>query len=853
MSFFWLILVCSCVLLVWIFELLASRRERSARAILLLTEDSYEKSIRYIPRMLLYTALGALLVAFGLYAFHVKWSVPKNSVAIVFDAESGTEYKASFAQQKAVLQELVQGLPEISLSLYQVRDGKLSCFVPSTIDRVYFSLIADSLQPSQGKSLPLETIQNQIFTKETGTVPWIIVVSSQWAPRDMGNFDGVSLVVPHLPEVMIRSIEDGREERDPSFDGLMTRINSRILRSEEVFMFDWFERTLVIFALTIALVALIHWRRRLPPLFLLGALCAHTCLGAEHQALSENAAVRQYIDLADEKEYAAASQNLQEILPSIVDPLARERIFYDIALIFYLQGNERDSLSWLKSGQVGNKSAQLAEKAKVLRVLALSRLVRGNDTSADWREDLQKLLENSVDLPRSVFAEASFSLLLPPNFSQDTMKTFIFYVQSLSSQYPVALYEKNTFRSLVLATQKGVEKELNTFFPQGVNAFQTLSGIAQEEPFLLDRYLLWYTVSQLQREEDAIQYLLDEALESVTEKMYFPMLGPLLDEKMEDIVLLLGRRISLPHEDSLEKLSAAWYVKARLWAFFRGNDKLKSEKVVIFLGSELEQKLPPLVQKMLVKECIRRQGYPKTWYREEAPLTTLFWNAFVSWKAKESLSALDWLISKVSQDPSLWMAFMERLFVEERFFGLPLKNNLKAYDLLPLGRLVSIERSPLSTQEEATNCVARLMVLYKGCLGKKPSGVFFDTLGIITEEQAKIGDMFLLLPVFKDDYTKRVNFENLIEEWKKRSYRVEQLVKTYDRERGETIVRKELKKCYEVLVQIHELLDEKEPTSEEAVLYAPVSSQEKHLTIREEKAVQLYQEMDRMDRDLYGE
>jgi hypothetical protein len=94
----------------------------------------------------------------------------------------------------------------------------------------------------------------------------------------------------------------------------------------------------------------------------------------------------------------------------------------------------------------------------------------------------------------------------------------------------VALYEKNSFRSLIQSTQKGVEKRLSKLLPQGVCAFQTLAEMAQEDPFLLYRYVLWYTVSKQKNEDEALQYLLEEALQAVTEKIYFPTLGPLLDE-----------------------------------------------------------------------------------------------------------------------------------------------------------------------------------------------------------------------------------------------------------------------------------------------------------------------------------
>jgi hypothetical protein len=189
-----------------------------------------------------------------------------------------------------------------------------------------------------------------------------------------------------------------------------------------------------------------------------------------------------------------------------------------------------------------------------------------------------------------------------------------------------------------------------------------------------------------------------------------------------------------------------------------------------------------------------------------------------------------------------------------KYLPITLEKNIEAYNLILLGRLVQIELTPCSLQQEGVLYLTRIIRLYKECVSQVQNikSTTLDTLRVIFQEQDKMAKKLYALSVFKDDYTKRTNFENLIQEWTKITFAlIERLQYAYALRLPK--LREEIEQSLFVLIQIRQLFEEKAAPFVEKLTPTPAVPQEKHFSIREEEAVRLYQEMDRMDRMLYGE
>lgn len=859
MNLFWPLLACSGVLLTILFEVRTWRKEHDMRKKLHVNILRSEKRGKRLSFILLMTSLGSLLVAFTILALYVRWTDSKDGVAVVFDVEGVETQKDASFQQRGFLQELVKGFKGIPLSLYERREESLSCLVPPTIDRLYFSLMADGIQPYPGSAPALDWIHKQVLEKEENSRPWVIVVSSRSIPQGSSHLDGISLVIFHGGKMQIQSFEHGSQMNEPSFEALSTRITSRILRSQEPSSIDGFEKMVLFIAVATAWFSAVQWRRRVSPVFFASFLFLAPCFdvfGVEK--LSENVAVKQSADLVDAREYAAASARFEELLSSIVEERARQRMVYNLALVAHLRGDDRASLSWLDSVQKDIVDAQLTRKFRTLQVLSLTRLVQNDGGIGKSRKRLQDAIKDPIGLPSSVLAQASLTLLLPAKFVADNHaaeKTLVFYAQSLKDLFPSTMDQGN-LSAFVLRTQKNVEKGLKTLFPDKiVDFFRKACSEGIKDPFFLTRYEPWFFVSTMKTQEDAIQFLLDACLMASTEAMFFPQRVSLLEKNLSDLKKLLDGKITLPSEDSPEALSAAWYVRARLWKLASASHERKQEETVLFLAEELERSLSPLIQEILAKELISFLHLSRQQYDSREPLASIFWQTYLAWFDKHPLDALDVLLRLAEDNGALWTKYVMRLLEERRkFMDLPLSRNLGEYDPILLARLVQIEQSPCSLPQEGVAYVSRMLHLYQLCLSQiqKPQSPFVNSLKVIFDEQIKVVESLHGLSVFKDDYTKRGNFEGHIDDLAKKTLRIKERIATLELEKI-PYIKQDLQQCYDVLLKILRMLDEKEPSSEKEMTKRPTLPQEKFFSIREEEAVRLYQEMDRMDRTLYGE
>jgi len=526
------VIVLLLVLCLFIGEFFFVKRSRRVRKRLHQIIAPEIKMKRVLYRALLLSSMLSLLFAFFLATWNMQEEEPRQGVAIVVDPAR------SLSLVKSMTNDLVEALPGVSFSLFELSEKGVTPLVPPTVDRLFFHILLDGIEEERHPSRTLSDIAQEVEKSQVGAPPWVVIISG----RELSKGEGVttSIVVrPGGPQISLW-------QKKVSFSSLVATISSQLQRSSEQKGVDGITAFLIATSTILAWIGFVMWRGYQAPVFML-FLCSSPlfCL-SEQEA---NRSCRTAIELAGQGEWRAAEKKIEGLLSTLSAQKPRERILYTRALLSYLQGQYLEAVEWLKIEPIEGKEKE------TLYGLSLIALLKEKKEYKRWLEEWLKrrpVVSEKFETAAKLYATAPFVDLGTKAwantlfwFEQNEIETFL---------------EKNPFRSRISLLIEHSPNAIFSLLEEGSH----YSG----EVFLFSRgedklEYLYEKISELASHLPKEQRELAEKLFSWSDLWYeWSLLWPVVqfEGKKETLCRVISQQIDLSLTPTMRKslASVAW-------------------------------------------------------------------------------------------------------------------------------------------------------------------------------------------------------------------------------------------------------------------------------------------------------
>lgn len=886
MSSFLVAIALILAVLALIAELAIARREKRVRIELEQPLDSVGKERKRLYRLLFVTTILSSLFGLALAGAHRQWVVPVQGVAIVMDTaplSSEATPPASLEIEKGAVRELIRALPGVTLSLYELRGGAVHQIVPPTIDLLFFELQLDGILPSPPSmnALTLSSIHNDVVGRYPGIHPWVAIVSSKSLEKGEG-LDGVASIEVQGQTVVGTVYEGQFPSKGLTLQGVATKIVERLNRSTIPLPADPTESFLLILSTGVAFLCFVLWRREIVPLCSLGLFIAACAPAFSQTEVEANSLATDARHLAEASDFQASQKVIDSLLTTVSEKEARRRLQYDRALLSYLQKRDEEALAWLDMESTQPRKNVLVE-SETLRGLVLSRLVTESSNDAEQQERkrlLEAWLSKKPKVEGSVLLTARIALLSLPVgvFEYDAARQTVLWYEESAQGAPKEGVSSLTSAAYALTRdmQSRIEQRLLERWSKGVAELFSISPSSS-----ISTLRIWFDIANCSTVNEGVCFLLDQAAMSSNMAVYFPHTGDSSNDltlvssvlaKAQPFLSETERRslswlLSMPTKEK-EYGAAVWYARSVLFPVMGSIDRNEIKPVALLLCHEVDASTSLLVRKTLASLLSSALGISSSVSPGQDPLPGLVQKALAAWYAEDPEGALDTVIQLTEESPSKWN---QRLFslispsiVKAKKDGRSVSSlvargigeDLSSLDPVLTGRLWQIAQSSVTTPQSLRLYVDHLVLLFSE-LSTRLSAITDPALRsfvLIFSIQPSLFEQLNSAEIFDKNPEKRAIYDQLLKEWNDRCVAVEQRIADPTLFRLSK-VQQEIDESVEILRRLQALL--KESAAPVAVMPKPlpVSAIETPTTfsIQGEDAIRLFQEMDRADRELFGE
>ena len=859
-----------CTVLALLFEMVSAHRDHKIRTSVDQPLQGVEKERSRLYRLLFITSLLLLLFSLGLSASHRRWVTPVQGVAVVVDTTvtSGSDPSALLSIEKSVAKELIRSLPGITLSLYELREGAVDLVVPPTIDRIFFEIQLDGLQPSpHSASQPtLSEVQQNIIHRFHTLPPWVIVLTPFTMASGTSGLDSIANVVVTRQAVACTVMEMGIELKKNSLEKMTTAIVERFHLSAAPSPPDKTESGLLLLCTALALICFVLWRQAVAPLFVLGlALIASPHLSALSE-IEGNTAVRQAIDIATAADYPASQQILESLLTTVAQPRARQRILFDRALLAYTQGKFEEAFRWLSMDPT-ILQGELQQKATTMQGLALAHLVTTSSDAAQEKERklaLEVWIAKKPPVGEAVMAFATSILYSPSMHDEEGVLRTLIWLEQASEETKGENRGQLTVEAahLMDTIHADVDTQLRRTWPEEMaNRFSTTTiGLMR----------LWIELAKAPTVENGISLLLDQASMSSNGALFFPALPPMpnLEAVLRDALPALPAQLqprlelllNIPQQDPLQR-AAFCYARSVLWPVACQYDGHQIRPIALLLCQEIDRPIGTQA-----KEALGQLIASLCSIKSSTSIDEMLMNVLAIWYQQDPEEAVGPLIGLANQSPQAWDQRLIDLIAPAielaKTTKVPLAsaiaqgigNELSSLDVSLTARLWQVSQTPTSNQQEVRRYVSHLVSLWTE-LGNR---LFLDndpvvhSFILIFSVQPDMVKQLSQANVFADNLDKRATYDQLLHDWDQSCLDVRQRIEDPATFRLERVV-SEIRKEREILHNLEVLLKESEaPAAASVAKPSPSAPVQAPTSIRGEEAIRLFQEMDREDRALFA-
>ncbi len=871
-------------------EFVMGMRERRVREVLEQPLDREGRERKRLYRMLFITSLMALFLGLSLSGAHRQFFGSVQGVAVVIDTKtlpSESNPSQQLAVEKGAVIDLIRRLPGVTLSLYELRGSAVHLVVPPTIDRLFFELQLDGIvsSPSMVSGLTLSAIQNDVVGRFPGIPPWVVVVGPMALAAGKEGLDAVASI-----EVSIEGVRCALREVSLSFNGLTVgntavKILERLNRSAMPTVPDSTESFLMALCTGLAWLCFVMWRRGTAPLFALGMALASFSQAFSVTDVGANAMVQDAVHLAEAHDFTGSQRAIEELLTTVVNPQARQRLLYDRALLSYLQNNDADALQWLNMEPPSSPNAAIPQRDTLLGLIA-TRLV---ETSADHQTQLQQKkilrewLQQKPKVPKEIAAAATLALFSPAVDVTDleAVRRTLRWLEENMYESIDGGSSSLTTAAFLLAQQMndGVEGVLAAAWPKEVLALFSFNMGQRQKTISTIR--IWYDFAASPTVNEGIKVLLDQASLSAHRAIYFPKEAAAAKEDLALVSAILTAAIpalaeqqqrvfswllGLPTGDG-EQRAASWYARAVLWPAMQNNSPQQLKPMAMLLCQEIDVPSSMVARKALATLVASVLSLSGSSLMTKDPLEELLHKALAFWYVQDPGDAIDTVLLYTEKDPERWtprlFALIMPYLLQARAGGQSLSavmargvgDEPMALDPVLTGRLWQVAQGAVDTPQAVSWDIDHLEMLFSELSSRlsSPNDSALRSLVLIFSIQPLIFGELNGAEIFQNNQKKRATYDQLLGEWNAICGNVQQRIAEPSTFRLQK-VKQEVEASAGVLRRLQALLRES-ATEPEASQMPEVRSGElgKNFSIRGEDAIHLFQQMDRSDRELYGE
>lgn len=827
-------------------------------------------------RALFGMSMGALLLAFLIAFSHRVGVTPRQGFAIIVDTSSfGKNTPLTVA--KGAISELLDNLGGVPCSLYEINNGAIEKIVPRTIDRLFYNLLLDSLEErdSSVRMPPLYAIQEELRKVSTRIMPWVVVVTAD-EPEIGGRLDGISCISMHDGKQHFSSWSGGVEQKALSITALSGTIGEYLSRSETPLGDDPVDMWLLVASTGIAFVSYVFWRKHVVAIgtavLLMGVLHAHS-------EVETNWELRRAEELAKDGSLESGQEEIEAILSTTTDGVARRRLLFDRSLLAYVEGSDEEAFVWISMESQTSVDVQLEEKINTLKACLFLRLIeqtRGREKSL-WKSRLQEWLTSRPNLSHELNDMLELALSSPqlhPDEVVETAKTLLWL--DLGTRVPPNLSWPSTVAvNLAGRTKKVVSRKIQALSDEFPAAF-TCDIDGSRGADTLVRLRLWYELALTSSPENGVTLLLAEGTNAAQDGISFPFRAPVASSSLafiEKLLTQLEGRVS-PQRRSIVKLllhdsfangekdPSVWYARFVLWSSLQDWDGKMVQPVAEMVCRQVDASLSEKCQRMLARRTVSICPFSVR-LSDVTSLSELCDALLVKWYTESPTAALEEMISHLSSQPSGWN---ERFI---RFMGSILEQSPKGnrlavalaqgvgkeageYDLVLIGRLWQVAMTEMTTPMGLAHNLDHLIAGFQEVQStlSETDEKSLRSLCLLIAVYPQIAEKLASVSFFQND-AKRSQYQGFLDEWVSACRDIQSRI--------EAPATFRVPRVGVALAQAIEALKQMRALSEEGVTILPstreamggASQQQKAVMVRSEDAVRLFQEMDRSDRKLF--
>jgi hypothetical protein len=865
-------------------------RERRVREALEQPLDRVGKEKKYLYQMLFVTTVLALSLGLALSGAHRQWESPVQGVAVVLDTSTFSSNGDGVRQlsiEKGAVVELIHALPGVALSLYELRGGAVHLVVPPTIDRLYFELLLDGIlsSPSTVGDPSISTIQSAVAGRFSGPPPWVVVVRPMTVKAEDGDLDGIATIEIQKNGVLCTVYESELSFKGLTIENVAIRIAARLNRFVMSTAPDSTERVLLVVCTGLALFCFVMWRKANAPLFVLGMALASFSQAFSVADVEANAMMRDAAHVAEAKDFEASQKMVESLLTAVASPQGRQRLLYDRALLSYLQGKDDDVLLWLTMEPPTVPENAVAE-AETLRGLVLTRLVAVSTTDSEQhqhKEALRQWLETKPKVPQEVVAIAMIALFSPSVHITDreaVCRTLCWLEEN--AQGAGDNESGSLLQAAMLLAQEmnsGMEHRLRETWPNELVSLFTTDMTRKQNTISTLR--IWYNFADAMTPNEAVSFLLDQASMSAHQELFFPrqsavaskdlalissVLTHVLPVLLPQHQKLLRQLLDVPTEDG-ERGAAVWYARAAVWPAMLNYDAQQLKSIALLLCHEIDSPSSILARKAILTMIAPVCPFSGSSAPDKDPFPELLQKALSAWYLQDPEDTLDTVLNFTDKDPQRWSSRLLALimpYLQKAQTGGPslpsvtargIGNDATALDPVLTGRLWQVAEGSVETPQDIRSDVDHLFLLFSELLPRlnQPTDSILRSLVLIFSVQPLVFGQLHDAQIFQKNPRKRAVYDQLLQEWNASCASVQQRIAEPATFRLPK-VKQEVEASIGILKRVQALLSESEALPAVAKsLDVRLSEQGKSFSIRAEDAIRLFQEMDRSDRELYGE
>lgn len=852
------------VVLVLIYEFIHYKREHRVHALLGQPLTGPAKTRSWYTLMFFLSAFFSLLFAFVITATHQLWAAPRRGVAFVVDVPDGPKSREDIDIAKSTITNLAGTVLGVPCSLYELRGNSLHLVVPMTVDRIFFNLLLDGVR---------DTLSGTTYTMADGCTkiredcaenPWVVFVGPK-RRLPGGRLEATSYVQATATSIGCTTFDGSKQALvDASLEGLAARIGQRLQKTLEPVDIDPLDKALLTAVLGVSLLCYVTWRRIYAPLLFLSV-----CVLAGFSPGEINQKVNNASAFVEEKNFDEALQQLLSALSETVEPIARGRLLYDVALVHMRKENYQEALSTLEL--VGTKDEETSRQVQLFTAAVFSKIIVGKDGEQrlDWQRKLQQWLASASLLSREERSIAEFPLLLPLVVRDEVLATLL-WLDFSSQMLPCAQAPFVSGWQLLQRYDLQIQEHLKTTWSSEVLALfsrdmNAISSLSEGSPLL--RLRIWYQLGTVSFAE-GVQLLLNEAVIRAHYSMLFAKAPAEADLAWLSTLLftISSSTKSMPQEALSTLLAwdptavtpaAKWYARACFWNSASETKDVQNllrvlcDQYELHVSQEIEQSICQLAQQL----------FPIFSVSQKVDLKGFIEKVVLEQYVKDPAETLGVFLDLSSRKPEVWLPFLVKILSQatkpnvgalqsavDRVYEGCLRN-LDAFNPLIVGRLWQVLVTSVNTQADLPLFLRELEELYTA--GKdavdSPTPTNLAAVAQVLMCSKEVASALAIVPVFPKNPQKKQIYDSLVFAW------AELCAGILDRFSLPTTLRlpkisQELGLALEKLEALRALFEEGSSGEQMLPQEGVVQQQEQFV----EDPIRLFQELDQSDRELYG-